>query len=132
MDVTVNLLQLDEAGKERITSIFQVPEEKEFMEWVLSLEMACPGTTIFIHRLSDFGHYLCMVPSAHPRLCEMPDRYKYNYPPRLCGCFNCVDQRANRDLIAWNILPSSTYQPLYDSWLALQEPPAEDFGSYGT
>ena len=101
--MTVNLLQLDEQGQERITSIFQDPEEKEFFIWLSNLEMACPGTTIFAHRLSEDGHYICTVPAAHSQLVIEED-----CPPRYCGCPTCMIQRvAIRELTAWNITPTA-------------------------
>jgi hypothetical protein len=101
--MTVNLMQVDEQGREHITSLFQDPEEREFMAWIMSLEMACPGVTIFIHRLSDRGHYLCQVPAAHEQLV-----ISQQCPPRYCGCLTCMRQRvAIRDLTAWNITPTA-------------------------
>ena len=122
--MTTHLLQIDKQGQERITSILRDPEERAYVEWLLSLEDAASGTTIFVHRLSELGHYLCMVPAAHPRLCETHQ----NYPPRFCGCFDCIDQRANRDLIAWAILPLDTIEDL----ARIHASTAEDMGSYGT
>ena len=97
--MTVNLLQLDECGKESITPIFQDEEEKRIFMWVSGLEMACPGVTTFVHRLSDDGHYLCQSPAAHEGLVTMQ-----LCPPRYCGCVTCIKQRvAVRELTAWNI-----------------------------
>lgn len=101
--MTVNLMQLDEMGRERITSLFQDPEEKAFMEWVMGLEMACPGSTIFIHRLSQTGWHLCNSPAAHEQLILAG-----LCPPRYCGCPTCMIQRvAIRALTAWNITPTA-------------------------
>jgi len=86
--VTVNLLQLDEAGQEQITSIFMSDEDRETLRWLYSLEAAASGTTIFVHRLSDYGHYLCTVPCTHKRFAGDP-----KHPVRYCGCYDCIDQR---------------------------------------
>lgn len=100
--MTVNLLQMDKHGKESITSMFTDPEERETMEWLYSLEAAAAGVTIFVHRLSEPGHYLCTVPCAHERLCEDPAN-----PPRYCGCYDCIDQRNFlRDYTARAIIPN--------------------------
>lgn len=97
--MTVNLMQMDERGKESITSMFRDPEEQEFMDWITGLESACPGVTIFVHRLSDPGFYLCTVPASHACFAE-----DGNCPPRFCGCFDCIDRRRfNREHTAWNI-----------------------------
>ena len=99
--MTINLLQLDH-GKESITPMFQSNKEKEQMAYLIGLEEACPGCTIFIHRLSGPGHYFCTVPCAHARLAEDPD-----HPPRYCGCYDCIDQRTfTRTYTAWVIIPN--------------------------
>ncbi len=86
--MTVNLLQMDHAGNEQITSMFMSDEDKETMRWLYSLEAAASGTTIFVHRLSDPGHYLCTVPCTHMRFAGDPEQ-----PVRYCGCYDCIDQR---------------------------------------
>lgn len=97
--MTVNLLQIDEYGQEKITSMFQSEEDREYFRWLTSLEYACPGVVIFEHRLSEKGHYLCQSPAAHEGLVAMD-----LCPPRYCGCLTCIKQRvAVRELTAWNI-----------------------------
>ena len=87
--MTINLLQLDKRGKESITPIFASPEDRQYMQWLLSLEEAAPGTTIFVHRLSELGHYLCTVPCPYSRFIALdPD-----HPLRYCGCPICIDTR---------------------------------------
>jgi len=86
--MTINLLQVDESGQERMTSMFQSPEDRATMEWLMSLEVAASGTTIFVHRLSDPGHYLCTIPCPYSQLTKLPGS-----PPRYCGCFTCIDTR---------------------------------------
>ena len=88
--MTVNLMQVDRHGKENITALFQSEEEREFMTWLYSLEKAAPGVTIFVHRLSDPGHYLCTVPCPYSRLANDPRLTAQ----RFCGCLDCIDQRS--------------------------------------
>lgn len=97
--MTVNLLQIDEQGRERISPIQQSEEDRQYFQWLTSLEYACPGVIIFRHRLSEAGHYLCQSPAAHNELVTMQ-----LCPPRYCGCLTCIEQRvAVRELTAWNI-----------------------------
>ena len=99
--MTVNLLQLTSGGQESMTSVFQSPEEKEFFDWITSLEVACPGVTIFAHRLSEKGHYRCTAPAAHFELVNIEA-----CPPRYCGCLTCIRDRDNiRNMMAWNVSP---------------------------
>ena len=86
--MTVNLLQVDHAGNEQITSLFMSDEDKATMTWLYSLEAAASGTTIFVQRLADPGHYLCTVPCTHMRFAGDPE-----HPVRYCGCYDCIDQR---------------------------------------
>jgi hypothetical protein len=86
--ISANLMQLDHLGKEHITSLRPSAEDRETMQWLMGLEEAAPGTTIFVHRLSDPGHYLCMVPAVYTCLEEDPIQ-----PTRDCGCFICIDRR---------------------------------------
>ena len=53
--MTVNLLSVDDTGAERITALFQDPEDRELLNWVMELELEAPGCIIFIHRLSPAG-----------------------------------------------------------------------------
>ena len=100
--MTVNFLQIDHKGQERISSMWPSPEEKETMQWLLGLEEAAPGITIFVHRLSGHGHYLCTVPCKHPRFAE-----DIEHPPRYCGCFTCIDQRNfTLNYTAWILIPN--------------------------
>ncbi len=100
--MTVNFLQIDHKGQEQISSMWPSPEDRETMEWLLSLEEVAPGCTIFVHRLSTPGHYLCTVPIKHPRHAEDPE-----HPPRYCGCFTCIDQRRNTlEFTAWILIPN--------------------------
>ncbi len=99
--MSVNLMQIDEQGRERINPMFQDEEEKAFFEWISGLEMACPGVIIFRHRLTEQGQFLCSVPAAHEQLVVHEV-----CPPRYCGCPTCMVQRvAIRELTAWNITP---------------------------
>jgi hypothetical protein len=97
--MTVNLLQVDSSGDERITSLFQSDEERQMYYYLTRLELSAPGCTIFTHRLSEDGHWLCTVPATFLGLVEQG-----YYPPRLCGCLTCVSERQLRqEFWAWNI-----------------------------
>jgi len=99
--MTVNLMQIDSSGEDHITALFQSPEERSYFHWLSSLEVTAPGVTIFAHRLSDDGHYLCSVPAAFSNLVALG-----YYPPRLCGCFDCIDMRLMRqEFWAWTVAP---------------------------
>ena len=76
-------------GNDPTTALFgMTAEEREIVTWLHSLEEAASGTTIFVHRLSAPGEYLCTVPAIYSRLEGDPKN-----PVRECGCFRCMDQR---------------------------------------
>jgi len=77
-------------GNEPTTNLYgMTAEERELLEWLHSLEAACSGATIFVHRLSAPGIFLCTVPAVYSRLAGDPEN-----PMRECGCFRCIDQRS--------------------------------------
>jgi len=116
--MTVNLLQVDSSGQEHISALFQSPEERQMYYYLTELELSAPGCTIFAHRLSDDGHYLCTVPATFFNLVD--DGY---YPPRLCGCLDCIDvRRFRQEFWAWNI--TETARKIANEQATLQE--AED------
>lgn len=99
--MTVNLLQIDSSGEELIQSLFQSPEDQMMFKYLAGLECTAPGVTIFTHRLSDDGFYLCTVPTAFQNLVALD-----LYPPRLCGCPDCSDMRLFRqEYWAWSVAP---------------------------
>jgi hypothetical protein len=82
-------------------------------DYLTGLELSAPGCTIFVHRLSDPGHALCNVPAAHFELVA-----QNLYPPRLCGCLDCVDTRTYiRTYAAWTTAPEARALP---DWLKRQ------------
>ena len=92
----ITLMQADELN-EYFTSIFQSPEERELYNYISSLEFAAPGCTIFMHKYSEDGYYLCTVPAAWHRYVELG-----LCPPRLCGCLECAEARRHRcEDIVW-------------------------------
>jgi len=86
--MTTHLMQLDSSGQESITSIFMSDDERGFMTWITELEVAAPGCTIFVHKMSDAGYSLCTVPLPYSALADDPTTEK-----RFCGCPTCIDQR---------------------------------------
>ena len=77
-------------GNDPTTALFGLTaEERELITWLHALEEAASGTTIFVHRLSAPGEFLCTVPVVHIRLEGDPKN-----PARECGCFRCIDKRS--------------------------------------
>ena len=86
----------------QIDPMFPSEKDKETMIWLYALEEACSGTTIFVHRLSAPGEYLCQVPCTHKRF-SSPDS-----PVRYCGCYDCMDMRTfRREYMATGIIDLS-------------------------
>lgn len=101
--------------RELIPYMAQDEGEHAYLTDLADREEAAPGVTIFVHRLSPAGYYLCTVPCPHPRSVD-----NQNIPPRFCGCPTCQDKRAQvRDLMAWVVSPTAV--GLHQVWERMQK-----------